>query len=79
MSWKRPLKFFIAFCGFISGLFLFLSIGVTSSDFKPLMSKDGVNLCYNGQTIAAGRLRPNAQTGKVKCYLQWTVTRLIGT
>lgn len=54
MSWKRTLKLLVAMCGFVSAIFLVLSIGVTSSGFKPLMSKDGVNLCYDGQKIAAG-------------------------
>jgi hypothetical protein len=54
MSWKRALKLIVALSGFLSAFFLVLSIGVTSSGFKPLMSKDGVNLCYDGQRIAAG-------------------------
>lgn len=54
MQWKRVLKSAIAVCGFSSAILIYYSIGITSSRFKPLMSSDGVNLCYDGQKIAAG-------------------------
>jgi Family of unknown function (DUF5677) len=54
MQRKRLPKYAIAVCGFLSAIFIFYSIGVTSSNFKPLMSNDGVNLCYDGHKIAAG-------------------------
>jgi Family of unknown function (DUF5677) len=63
MEWKRPLKMVVAVCGFLSAVFIFYSIGLTSSRFKPLMSSDGVNLCYDGQKIAAGYGGPLALAG----------------
>ena len=77
MSWKRALKLCVASCGFLSALFLVFSIGVTSSGFKPLMSKDGVNLCYDGQKIAAGYGGPLGLAGPCPGWGQGKATAVV--
>jgi hypothetical protein len=54
MTSQRGIKYASAFCGFAAGILLFFSITVTSSPFKPILTKDGAQLCFDGRLLAAG-------------------------
>jgi hypothetical protein len=53
-SSKNIIKFLAASCGLLAGILLFFSLTVSSSPFKPIVSRNGLDLCVNGRKLAAG-------------------------
>jgi hypothetical protein len=54
MTIQRSIKYGAAVCGFAAGILLFYSLTITSSPFKPIVTTDGVHLCFNGKLLVAG-------------------------
>jgi hypothetical protein len=47
-------KIIAALSGLISAFLLFYSLTIASSTFKPIVTKDGAHLCFDGKLLAAG-------------------------
>jgi hypothetical protein len=47
-------KLLAAFSGLVSAFLLFYSLTFASSPFKPILTKDGAHLCFDGKLLAAG-------------------------
>jgi hypothetical protein len=54
MSRQRFLKYGAAVSGFASTVLLLLSLTLSSSSFKPILTEDGAHLCFGGKLLAAG-------------------------
>ena len=47
-------KLIAALSGLASAFLLFYSLSIASSPFRPVLTKDGAHLCFDGKPVAAG-------------------------